>query len=123
MNRLSIYRTVLLFFALILVGTSCKKEAEPTPQARFTVYTQIASKFDRLDVYIDKKLVGAITATSPTIPDCGTAASASVFTVPVQTGARDIVVRQIYNNKEVGIWDDWTITFTEGQCVRKKLTE
>ncbi|WP_460945852.1 hypothetical protein [Spirosoma daeguense] len=123
MNLVSISRTLICLVVLAIVGTSCKKEADITPQASFTIFTQITSKFDRLDVYIDKKLIGSITATSAVYPDCGTSASASVFTGSVQPGARDIVVKQIYNSKEVGVWDDWTINFKEGECIRKRLTE
>ncbi|ACT93571.1 hypothetical protein [Dyadobacter fermentans] len=120
---LSSPRLLPILFLLAFSVSGCKKDEDPAPQAYFTLYTQIESDFDRLDVYIDGKLAGSITATSAAIPDCGKQATESVFTTAVTAGPRAIEVKQILENKEVGIWDDWTITFKEDECVRKKLTE
>lgn len=94
------------------------------PTGTLLTYTNIAAReFDRIDVFVDGKVAGTLTAPYTTKPTCGAAASASVVSIKLPSGSHKVYAVQYKDNKNVGEWEEENETITTDKCTPINWTE
>lgn len=114
--------TLLLLVAVALV-TSCKNE-DPVPQGNLIFYTNYdQTKFDRIDVIVDDKVLGQLTLSIDTKPDCNAAGAPSVVSLMIPVGSHSVAAKRYKAGVLVGNWKASTTTVSVEDCKRIRLTE
>lgn len=109
--------TMLILAAGLLFLGSCKKDKDEPKTGSMVFYTLLNnSKFDAIEVFVDKKSRGKITLTHIERPACGTPTSINVISVKLPAGTHSWSAKQFKGGVEVDGWDERNETIVAGEC-------
>ncbi|WAC14519.1 hypothetical protein [Dyadobacter pollutisoli] len=112
---------------LLVIATmvfSCKKDDEPVPQGNLIFYTNYdQEKFDRIDVIVDGNVLGTLSKSIPTRPECGAAGSPSVVSLNLPIGTYVVSGKRYKGNDLVGNWKASSATVTAEDCKRIRFVD
>jgi hypothetical protein len=114
----------ILAFVIAVAGCNQGDDPAPSPKGTLLTYTNIAvSQYDRIDVIVDGKVVGKLTAPFVVKPSCGAGPSASVVSIDLPVGTHKVYAIQYKNGKHVGEWTEENEVIREGKCTPLNWTE
>jgi hypothetical protein len=115
---------IIASLLIIAVSFSCKEDKAPVPQGNLIFYTNYTpEKYDRIDVIVDGKILGSLSATAATRPECNAPGSASVVSLMLPVGTYTVSGKRYKGGEQVGNWKASTATVTAEECKRIRLVE
>lgn len=113
-----------IFTMLLLLVFSCKDDKEPVPQGNLIFYTNYTpEKYDRIDVIVDGKIMGSISETAATRPECNAASSAGVVSLMLPVGTYAVSGKRYKGGEQVGNWKASSASVTVEECKRIRFVE
>ena len=115
---------IIALLLLIAVSFSCKEDKAPVPQGNLIFYTNYnPEKYDRIDVIVDGKVLGSLSATAAARPECNAPGSASVVSLMLPVGTYAVTGKRYKGGEQVGNWKASSATVTAEECKRIRLVE
>jgi hypothetical protein len=115
---------IIASLLIIAVSFSCKEDEAPVPQGNLIFYTNYnPEKYDRIDVIVDGKVLGSLSATAAARPECNAPGSASVVSLMLPVGTYAVTGKRYKGGEQVGNWKASSATVTAEECKRIRLVE
>jgi len=124
LNSLNHLKVLCLVSGITLFFNACEKEKEPAPTGRLIFYTELDQKeYDTIDVYVNKKYVGKITASASKRPRCDEFPLGQMVRVDIPAGDFVWSAKQFLNGEEIDDWDERSEKLDANECEHISLVE
>lgn len=115
---------IIASLLIIAISFACKEDDQPVPQGNLIFYTNYTpEKYDRIDVIVDGKVLGSISATAAARPECNAPGSASVVSLMLPVGTYTVSGKRYKGGELAGNWKASTATVSVEECKRIRFVE